>query len=159
MDTAQEVGGNPGPCRVAHPAELERQLDVARGGEPGRKGRLLEDEGHVTVDVGPSARRLLESGEEVEQRALAGAGGADHADELSSLDLEAHTLQGHQETIAMGVGHGKRLDAKGMLLGKLEYLAHGFAPQWRPHSLTSPPSSHPHRPPPSSSPPTPPPLH
>src|SRR5260370_18894807 len=122
MDTAQQVGGNPGSCRVAHPTELERQLDVARGGEPGQKGSLLEDERQVTVDVGPAARWLLESGEEVEQRALAGARGADHANELASLDLEAHTLQGDQETIAVLVGHGQSLDAEPMLLRTLQHL-------------------------------------
>src|SRR5712692_8269564 len=70
MDTPEQVGGDPGSCRVAHPTELERQLDVARGGEPRQQSRLLEDERHVTVDVGPASRRLLEAGEEVEQRAL-----------------------------------------------------------------------------------------
>src|SRR6266851_5067764 len=100
MDTTQQVGGNPGSSRVAHPTELERQLDVARGGEPGQKGSLLEDERQVTVDVGPAARGLLESGEELEQ------------------------------------------------------LAHCFAAQWMPHSLTSFSDSHHQRPARSSSPAT-----
>src|SRR3982074_97489 len=124
MDAAQKLVRDPGTLRVAHSAKLERQLDVARGGEPRQQRRLLEDQRDLAVSVRPAARRLLEAGEEVEQSALAGARGADDANELSALDLEAHALQSDQETIAMGVGHGQRLDTQGVLFRELEHLAH-----------------------------------
>src|SRR5258708_12024313 len=107
------------------------------------------------MGVGGGGSGLLEAGEEVEQRALSRARGSHDADELATLDLETHALQGDKETIAVRVGHRQRLDAQRMLFRKLEHFGHDAlavgADQWSPHSLT--PSYSPHHPPPPPPPP------
>src|SRR4029077_6142174 len=81
-----------------HALELERELDIAAHRQPWEQGRLLKQDG--TIGSGPTElssveQRLaaawpLESREDVQDRGLAAAAGAEQADELSRGDVEGH---------------------------------------------------------------------
>src|SRR5260221_519449 len=62
-----------------------------------------------------AACRLVKAGENVEQAALARAGGADYAHQLSLLDLERHAFQGDQNPIAVYERHGYALHSPSVL--------------------------------------------
>ena len=64
--------------------------------------------GQSAQRLGPAAGRLGDAGEDLEQRALAGAVAADDADDLAALDLEGDVAQGPDGVLAVGrLGGGK----------------------------------------------------
>ena len=68
---------------AARPRSSQRELDVARDREPREQRRLLEHQRGAPADVDGAGRRLVEAGDEVEQRALAAARRAEQAHELA----------------------------------------------------------------------------
>ena len=89
VDGVQELLGLPGPLALrGTPAQLEGELDVAADREPREQRRLLEHQGDPAAAVDGARRRGVEAGDEVEQRALAAARGADEAHELAGVHLE-----------------------------------------------------------------------
>src|SRR6267143_1034504 len=82
MNAMQQLSSGALALRMLDTAQLERKLDVARGGEPRQQRRLLEDQRHMAVHMRPPARWMLQTREDVQQRALARARGAHHANEL-----------------------------------------------------------------------------
>ena len=88
-----------------HARELQRELDVAPHGQPREERGLLEHEaGALGADVDAAGRRLVETGDEVEQRALAAARRAEQADELALRDVERHALE-RDHLLAAGAEH------------------------------------------------------
>ena len=80
----EQLVGTGAPLVAAHPGELERELDVAPGREPRKQRRFLEHQpGVVGAHVDLARRRLVETGHDVEQRALAAARRAEQAHELA----------------------------------------------------------------------------
>ena len=74
--------------------ELQRDLDVAAHREPREERGFLEHEaGALGAHVDAARRRLVEAGDEVEQRALAAARRAEQADELALVDVERDALE------------------------------------------------------------------
>jgi hypothetical protein len=86
------------PLALADALQAQRELDVLRGGEPGQQRRLLEHQRRPrpgTSTVPSSARR---AGDEVEQRRLAAAGGAEQADELALRRPQADVVE-HERAV------------------------------------------------------------
>ncbi len=84
---------------------LEHRVDVAPVGRHAL-GRLAED-----LDV--AGRRLLEAGDQAQAGRLAGAGGAEHGEELAGFDVEVDPVDGAHGTVMArdglegdGCGHG-----------------------------------------------------
>ena len=92
--------------------------DVVEHGPPGEEQVTLEHvpdmsclTGHVAVaEHHAAAIGLTESGQDVEQRALAAAARTHEADELAGTDVEAHIIDGGHGTVLEGLGD--RLGAK-----------------------------------------------
>ena len=90
------------------PAHLEGEADVLLDRQPGEEGVLLEhdaavgagtlDELSVAVDL--AAGGLEQSGDNIQQGALAAAGGSDDADELVVVDVKRHAVEGNHLTVA-----------------------------------------------------------
>ncbi len=86
--------------RVGFAARLRSVEDILPGCHPGKQGRLLEDDKPVLAGAGYrhtarndfTARRLFETRDEADQRALAGAGWSDHHREFVRLDGERAIL-------------------------------------------------------------------
>ena len=101
--------------RIAH--DLERQHDVALDGAPRIEGRCLEHiavlalesrlAGGEVVDADGAAGRLLEIGDDAEQRGLAAARGTDQRDEIAGLDVEIDVGQGEERTVSGVEGQGE----------------------------------------------------
>ena len=73
-----------------HACELQRDLDVAAHGEPREQRGFLEHQaGALGVHVDRARRRLVEAGDEIEQRALAAARRAEQAHELAAVRRRA----------------------------------------------------------------------
>ncbi|GAA2082693.1 hypothetical protein GCM10009801_42630 [Streptomyces albiaxialis] len=81
---------------------LQAELDVAARGAPGQQGVLLEDgapvvagprHGHA-VDQDAAGCGPGEPAEQVEQRGLAAAGGADEDRELAGRDVQVDAVEG-----------------------------------------------------------------
>ena len=105
----------PGPFLArGHALDGHWQLDVFLGGEVGHQvaGRLLPDKADLgaavfvehtvgrleqvaAVDGQPAGRRPVQPTQDVEQRALARARGADDAHQLAGLHGEVQPLEGH----------------------------------------------------------------
>jgi hypothetical protein len=98
------------------PPQFERKLDIAGRRQPGQQRSLLEHQRDVAVNVGATARRPLETGQHIQERALAGPRRAYDADQLPALDLEHDALKGDQEPIVVRIRNRKCLDADGMPL-------------------------------------------
>src|SRR5512145_1394214 len=83
-------------------AELQAEEDVAKDGQPGKQGGLLKH--HQTMGPGfvdglavgldDATVRLLEAGDNVEQRRFTATTGTDEADELSICNAERHIVEG-----------------------------------------------------------------
>ena len=80
-----------------HAELLEAELDVRLHGAPGEQGGLLKDHRRrrparreVALELDHATARPREPGDDVEERGLAAARGADQRDELLRLDGEAH---------------------------------------------------------------------
>ena len=93
-----------------HAGDRRRQLDVLAGAEAGQEVEELEDEAEVcgpepgplsfaeaadlaAVEAQPSLARGVEGAEQVQQRALAAARGADDRDQLAGLDPHRDPVQ------------------------------------------------------------------
>lgn len=108
---------------LAHPArdrggldavQLGVQAQVLRGGEVAVERRVLEDEtdvaahgvaprGHVeAADVGGAGGRGDQRAEHVDGRALAGAVGAEEAEDLAAVDRERHAPDGLDVPVGLG---------------------------------------------------------
>ena len=98
---------------AADAPQPQRQLDVGAHGEPREQRRLLEHEGDAAPGVDGAGRRLVEPGDEVEQRALAAARRADEADELAGLDLEVDAVEGGHGAVAVPVDLRHAVEADG----------------------------------------------
>jgi hypothetical protein len=86
-----------GPLLALRPARADGpqgKLHVARGGQPGEQRRLLEHERHPRAGHRHlPGRRLLQAGDQGEQRGLAAARGADQAGEFPWCDLERDLVE------------------------------------------------------------------
>jgi len=111
VDPGEQVLRLPPSLGAPDAAQLERQLDVADCRQPGQQGRLLEHQPHPAVNVGPPAGRLVEAGQDAEQRALSRARCADETDELAPPDLEVHSLERERRTAPGREGLTQALDA------------------------------------------------
>ena len=90
------------PLVAGDAGELQRELDVAAHREPREQRGLLEHQpGAVGPHVDLARRRLVEAGDEVEQRALAAARRAEQADELARRDVEGHAFE-RDDVLAAG---------------------------------------------------------
>src|SRR3981081_3467046 len=121
MDPAEQVVGLAAPLAAPDAAQLEGQPDVAGRTQPGQQGRFLEHQPGPAVDVGSTAGRIVEAGQDAEQRALAGTRGADQADDLAPSDLEVHALERERRTTPGHEGFAQSLDAD-RVVGELEYV-------------------------------------
>src|SRR6266540_849619 len=74
-------------------AQPKGQLDVAAHGEPREQCRLLEHQRRSSLHVDRAARRLVQAGRQVQQRALAATRRAEQADELARGDFERHPVE------------------------------------------------------------------
>ena len=102
------------------PEDLQRQRHVARDGAPGIERRRLEHiavlarqprlAGGEPVDRKPPAGRLLEVGDDAQQRGLAAAGGADEGDELAGFDREIDLRQRMDRAVGRLEHQGQALD-------------------------------------------------
>src|SRR4030095_14190690 len=103
----EPVDVRPMPVRVRR---SHREADVVEHGHPGHEREVLEH--HHAIHAGlpdlstfedhAAGRSALETGDNVEQRALAASGVADHRDELALLDLEAHVAEDADLATALG---------------------------------------------------------
>ena len=62
-----------------------------------------------TIDADRAARRVVEADQQLDERRLAGAGGADHRDPLPRLDPERHAVQ-HRFVLMVGEADVVELD-------------------------------------------------
>src|SRR6266508_1920831 len=113
-----DLGQQPGCCLVplgpGHAPQPQRQLHVADGGQPGEQGRLLEQQrGGEAAGADRPDRGVVQPGDQVEQGALAAAGGADQADELAGPDGERHPVQGEHRGVAVAVALGHPVQRDG----------------------------------------------
>ncbi len=95
---------------TADRARLETELDVAHDRTPRQQQILLQHEADARIgslhrdllQQDPSLARTVETGGEVEDRALAAARRSDDGDELAGIDTQAHALDGGQRRRAVG---------------------------------------------------------
>src|SRR5262249_13424040 len=91
LDDLVELGLDLAP---AHVEDRSVEEDVLAAGQVGVKaGPDLEQRADAAAQPGAALSRRRDPGEDLEQRALAGAVVADHAERLSALDLEADVAQ------------------------------------------------------------------
>ncbi len=94
MDELEQIGDCAPALALGNAAEAESELDVLGGGQPREERGLLKDEGRsAAVDLDGPARRRVEAGDDVEERALAAARCADETDEAAGLDRQVETIQ------------------------------------------------------------------
>ena len=128
----RQLQGAPPGLGTTHALQLQSQDCVVQHGAPGEKQVLLV---HVANRAGPANRRptvevdaascwLLQTGDDVQQGALAAAAGADQADELACVHPQAHVLQ-HWKGPSI---NAERLrDALQLYPGRLVGFAAGWA--------------------------------
>jgi hypothetical protein len=74
--------------------QLQGEVDVLLQRQPREQGRLLEHEGDLaTADIDVAGARDVETGDEVEQRALTASTGADEAEELAFVHGHVDVVQ------------------------------------------------------------------
>src|SRR6185503_13291791 len=91
------------PLGLRHVAHAQREAHVLLGAEPRqeRRARVLEEHDAIlaraahrrALEVHAAAARLLEAGEDIEQRRLAAARGAEQAEELALRDFEIDAVE------------------------------------------------------------------
>ena len=135
------------PPLARRAGQLQRELDVAAHGQPREQRRLLEHQrGAVGAHLDGARRRLVESGDEVEQRALPAAGRTEQADEFARRDVEADAVE-RQDAVATvtkvladvdngncrrrddGPGGGSRVRSR-IHCSEWTVVAHGTADLW-----------------------------
>ena len=114
--------------------EPEAEEDIAHDIQPREKRVLLEHDHAVATGAGDvfavgqnlSTVRLVEAGDEVQERRLAAAAGADEAEEFTLADFHTHIVE--CENLAALGGEGLRdiirLDAFGGCVGEFVFEAH-----------------------------------
>jgi hypothetical protein len=106
VDAALDLG--PGPL-----ADLEAERDVLPDGHVAEEGIVLEDEAHsaelngdgggvLSGEDDASRVGFLESGDDAEDGALAGARGSEEGDELAGVDFEGDRVDGLEGTESLG---------------------------------------------------------
>src|SRR5439155_922839 len=89
----------------AHPQAHAADIDVVAPGSFGMEaGPQLEDGGNLAVDLQVAGGLVEGAGQDLEEGALAGAVGADDADDLAAIDLEGHVLEGPEIAVALLAG-------------------------------------------------------
>src|SRR5947199_8772261 len=119
---------------AARPRPVE---DVVPGGHPGKQRRLLEQHQAVAVGAGdrraverdPARARLLEAGEQADERALAAAGGSHHDRQLRPLDGERAVVHHLLAELgrAVGLAHALHGELARNDLGSYLAFSHGVA--------------------------------
>src|SRR5918994_6795014 len=80
VDDLQQLRHPGAPLRLRHALQLEREVDVSLRGEPREQRRFLEHEGGATRHVDRARGDGVETGDEIQQRALAASRRAEQAD-------------------------------------------------------------------------------
>jgi len=93
-------------------ADASRQLPLEA---PGLLGVVVDQVPALAVDHDLARRRLEQTAQATQQGRLAATGWTHDADELATLNLKAHALQGDQEAIAMRERHGEPFHAQRVL--------------------------------------------
>src|SRR5581483_8823035 len=107
---AEQLAGPLLALRLGHTGQAQGQVHVAPHRQPGEERRLLEHERRPPAHGdGPGGRRV-EPGQQVQQRRLPAAGGADQAAELAGGDLERDAVEGERVAAAGTVDLGDPLD-------------------------------------------------
>ena len=91
------------------------EADIAGDRQPGQEARLLENDTDAwmrrgddrAVDAHCAARRVVQPGQQTQQRALAAAGAADHGKDFTRLDGEREPAKRNR---AVGIGFCKAFD-------------------------------------------------
>ena len=91
--------------------EGEAERDVLPDRQPGEERGVLEDQralrrrrgDRLAVEAHLAGRRLLETGDQIEQRALAAAGGPEKDDELAGRHLEVDVGESERRTAGAGI--------------------------------------------------------
>ena len=103
MDEGEEFLDLGGPLALRDAAQLERQVDVLAGREPGEQRGFLEHERDLaSTEVDGALGGLVESGDQVEERALAAAAGSDDAEKLPLCNVEVDCLKGRGRVCDLG---------------------------------------------------------
>jgi hypothetical protein len=114
VDALEQIDRRGPPPVAGHAAQAQRQLDVARHGQPREQRRLLEHHrgAQPVAEDDLACRRMVETGDQVEQRRLAASGGADEADELALVDRQRDLIEGSDGPIAVAEALRCSLDAQ-----------------------------------------------
>ena len=98
-----------------HTPQPQRQLDVARDGEPREQRRLLEHDGapQAVAENDLAGGRPVEPGDEVEQGRLPAARGADQTHELAGGDREVEPIERQHRARPVAEPLRRRVDAHG----------------------------------------------
>ena len=104
------ISSNERATALGHAQNRAIEKDVFATGQLGVKtGADLEQAGHPSLDLDTSRRRIRNSRENLEQRALAGAVSADDADDLPRPDVEGNVTQGPKQAVPTDLrGQGSR---------------------------------------------------
>src|SRR6185437_16755082 len=129
MNQFQELARKFVPFALGQPLHLWPEGNVVDGAKPGKQ-RILALEHHGTVDARaghrlaiqgqPSAGDLLEAGDQVQDRSLAAAAGAEQAEELPLPDREVKILEHTYGVTA--VGEAQFVRRQKLLSGSIEGL-------------------------------------
>ena len=101
---ADQVDGRQGALAgglAFHLQGLQARFDVFQHGQPGKQGKGLEHHGHAFGRAGQrcavvahlAGRCLDQPGDNTQQRGFAGAGAAQHADDLAFVQGQVHTAE------------------------------------------------------------------
>ena len=97
--------------------EFQAERDVLLDGQSGEYAVFLEDDAAfgtgplhgLSVEQNLSGCRLLEAGQHAHHRGLAAAGGADHGDEVSVIDVVADILDNPTLVTKIGIQLRRRV--------------------------------------------------
>jgi hypothetical protein len=88
---------------TAHAQDGSVQVDVLAAGQLGMKPRAdLEKRPYAPVNLGKPPRRLRDPRQDLQQRALTRAVGADDPHDLARANLEVHVPKRQQQVVAFG---------------------------------------------------------
>ena len=126
---AQVAAGRLLALRPCHPAQLEAEGGVAQGRGPGEEGEVLEDEGPLgagagdrpAVDQDLAARGRDQAGDDLEERGLPAAAGAQKRGELAAGEGEVDVAQ-RLDAALVDLADAAHLD-RGLRCGSLGALS------------------------------------
>jgi hypothetical protein len=110
VDGREQVAGALPAFGAAHTGEPEREFDVAGDGQPRVQRGFLEHQRRPARHGERAGGRRVQPGDQRQQRRLAAAGGADHADELTGRHVERDRVQREHRARAATVHLAHRLD-------------------------------------------------